>query len=102
MFSRRAAIIVCVYLSLSGAALAQAPVTTQRQDGIANLPVLVLDRDGKPLTDLNQNELELYEGKEERPIESISRTPEVPAKIGFLIDISNSAVGSLHAPEVEG
>ena len=89
--------IACIHLSLFGSAFAQKPETTQRQDVTVTLPLLALSHDGKPLTDLNQNELELYEGKEERPIESMSRNPEAPAKIGFLVDVSNSVAGSLRA-----
>lgn len=95
MFSRQVAMILCVYLFPFGASLAQTPGTTQPQYGIITLHVLVVGHDGMPLTDLSQNELELYEGKEKQTIESISRTPEAPAEIGFLIDNSNSAAGSL-------
>jgi len=71
------------------------------QTPVATLPVLVLDRDGRPVTDLNQNELQLYKGKEEQSIESISRSPEAPAKIGFLIDISGSEAGPLRALKLQ-
>jgi VWFA-related protein len=64
---------------------------------VATLPVLVLDRDLRPITNLTQSELELYEGKEEQSIESISRSPQAPAKIGFLVDISASTAASLRA-----
>jgi len=96
VFSRWVALVVCAHLSIPCTAIGQVPQTTQRQEIIATLPVLVLGHDGKPLTDLDQNELELYEGKEKRPIESMSRTPESPAEIGFLIDISKSSLGPLH------
>jgi VWFA-related protein len=59
--------------------------------------VLVLDRDLRPVTDLTQNELEIYEGNEEQSIESLTRSPAAPAKIGFLIDISPSKAASLRA-----
>jgi VWFA-related protein len=59
--------------------------------------VLVLDRDRRPVTDLTQNELELYEGKEEQSIESITRSPAAPAKLGFLIDLNSSHAASLRA-----
>jgi VWFA-related protein len=65
------------------------------QNSVATLPVLVLDRGLRPVTDLTQNELELYEGKEEQSIESLTRSPAAPAKIGFLIDISASNATSL-------
>ncbi len=79
MLSRLVAMITCVHL-LACASAAAVPETlsisqetTQAQNGLATIPVLVLDRHGDPLTDLNQNELELYEGKEEQVIESLSR-----------------------------
>lgn len=100
MLSRLAAMIICVHL-LAFASVAGEPETssisqgtTQAQNGLATIPVLVLDRHRNPLTDLNQNELELYEGKEEQVIESLSRDREAPATIGFLIDQSNSVRGS--------
>jgi VWFA-related protein len=71
------------------------------QDAIVTLPVLVLDRHGRPVMDLNQNELKLYEGKEEQSIESISRSPEAPAEIGFLIDISLSEAGPLRVLKLQ-
>ncbi len=73
----------------------------QNQGAIVTLPVLVLDRQGRPVTDLNQNELKLYEGKQEQSIESMSRSPEAPAKIGFLIDISGSEAGPLRALKLQ-
>jgi len=101
MLSRLVAVIICVHL-LACASVAGEPETssisqetTQAQNGLATIPVLVLDRHGNPLTDLNQNELELYEGKEEQVIESLTRNPEAPVKIGFLIDRSKSLAGSL-------
>ena len=70
---------------------------THDQTPVATLPVLVLDGDLRPVTNLTQSELELYEGKEEQSIESISRSPAAPAKIGFLIDVSQSGAGALRA-----
>lgn len=101
MLRRLVAIIICAHLSVFAEAVlsgAQAPSASQgardEQSGIVTLPLLALDREGRPVMDLNQNELELYDGKDEQTIESMSRDPEAPAKIGFLIDISRSAASS--------
>ena len=72
------------------------PLRTQAQDSMATVFVLVLDRKGDPVEDLQQNELKIFEGKDERPIESIRRNPEAPKTIGFLVDKSPSAIGFLH------
>jgi VWFA-related protein len=95
---------MCAQLSVPAVAVvvkAEAPISSQEathdQTPVATLPVLVLDRDSRPVTDLTQNELELYEGKEEQSIESITRSPAAPAKIGFLIDISRSQTSTLRA-----
>jgi VWFA-related protein len=69
----------------------------QDQNPLVTLPVLVRDRDRRPVTDLTKSELELFEGKEEQSIESLTITPAAPAKIGFLIDISPSNAPSLRA-----
>jgi VWFA-related protein len=107
MLSRSVAMIVCAQLSLLAvAAPPNAEVSSSLQEAthdqtpVVTLPVLVLDRDRKPITDLAQNELELYEGDEEQSIASISRSSTTPAKIGFLIDISQSEAGALRALKV--
>jgi VWFA-related protein len=96
------AMIICAQLLVLGAtALPKAEASSSPQEvghdqtPLATLPVLVLDRDLRPVTDLTQNELELYEGKEKQSIESISRSPAAPAKIGFLVDVSPSNAASL-------
>jgi hypothetical protein len=100
MLSKPAALFTCVCLSTLVSVAAPETSSnlqgmTQDQKGLATLPVLVLDRQGNPLTDLNKNELELYEGKEEQVIETLSRNPGAPLKLGVLIDRSKSATGSL-------
>jgi len=69
----------------------------QDQSGITTVPVLALDHHGRPVTDLNQSELELFEGKEEQSIESLRPSPATPIEVGFLIDTSKSVGGSLQA-----
>jgi VWFA-related protein len=78
-------------------ASSSAQEVTVDQNAVATLPVLVLDRDLRPITDLTAKELALYEGKEEQSIESLTRSPAAPAKFGFLIDISQSQASSLRA-----
>jgi Ca-activated chloride channel family protein len=100
MLSKPAALFTCVCLSTLVSVAAPETSSnlqgmTQDPKGLATLPVLVLDRQGNPLTDLNKNELELYEGKEEQVIETLSRNPGAPLKLGVLIDRSKSATGSL-------
>ena len=104
VISRLVAVIICAQLLALGVmALPKAEASSSPQQvahdqtPLATLPVLVLDRDRSPVTDLTQNELELYEGEEEQSIESLTRSPGAPAKIGFLIDISASKTASLRA-----
>jgi VWFA-related protein len=104
LLSSLVTIIICAelwVLALTAVPNAEAPIGAQEaapdQTPVATLPVLVLDRDRRPVTDLTRNELELYEGKEEQSIESISRSPTAPAKIGFLVDVSPSNAASLRA-----
>lgn len=104
MLSTLLATVICAQLSVLGAtrlANAEAWSSPQQvageQNAVANLPVLVVDRDRRPVTDLTQNELELYEGKEEQSIESLSRSPGAPAKVGLLVDLSPSNAASLRA-----
>jgi len=107
VLSRLAAMFICAQLSVFAAAVparaepsSSSQEATHDQTPVATLPVLVLDRDLRPVTNLTQSELELYEGKEEQSIESISRSPAAPAKIGFLVDISASEAGALRAPKL--
>jgi len=98
------AMVVCAPLWALVAAL---PLTAVPSSGaqeaarepaaLVSLPVLVLDRDLRPITDLTPSELELYEGKEKQSIETISRIATAPAKIGFLVDTSASNAASLRA-----
>ena len=104
MLTRLLTLTVCAQLSVLAVtvpASAEASSSPQEvahdQTPLASLPVLVRDRDLRPITDLTQSELELYEGKEEQSIESLTRSPAAPAKIGFLVDISSSAAGALRA-----
>jgi VWFA-related protein len=64
---------------------------------VVTLPVLVLDRARRPVTDLAQNQIKVYEGKAEQSIESLTLKPAAPARIGFLVDLSASSKGSLRA-----
>jgi len=98
------AMVVCAQLwalvatlPLTAAPSSGAQEATHEPAPLVSLPVLVLDRDLRPISDLTQSELELYEGKEEQSIESISRSPTSPAKIGFLVDTSASNAASLRA-----
>ena len=102
--SKLLAMVVCVQLSASAVAAAPDAKTrgrpqeaTHDQAPLVTLPVLVLDRDLRPVTDLTRSELELWEEKEEQSIESLTRSPAAPAKIGFLVDISASNAASLRA-----
>jgi VWFA-related protein len=88
-------LILAVTVLPNTEALSSPQEVADDQNALATLPVLVLDRDLRPVTDLTQNELELYEGNEEQSIESLTRSPAAPAKIGFLIDISASNAASL-------
>jgi VWFA-related protein len=65
------------------------------QDAVVTLPVLALDGDGSPVTDLTQNDLKLYEGGKERPIELMARDPALPVRAGFLLDMSRSDSNSV-------
>ena len=65
------------------------------QDAVVTLPVLALDGDGSPVTDLTQNDLKLYEGGKERPIELLARDPALPVRAGFLLDMSRSDSNSV-------
>lgn len=104
MLSRFVAIITCAeLLVLAVTALPNAGTWSSSQEAthdqtpVATLHLLVLDRARRPVTDLNKNELKLYEGKEEQSIESLTLSPAAPANIGLLVDISRSNAASLRA-----
>jgi len=107
MLTRRLGVTVCAPPLLFAVALLHAETVNppqeapQHQNEAVSLPVLVLDRDRRPVIDLKPNELELHEGKEEQAIESISRSPSAPANIGFLVDISASTAPSLRALKLD-
>ena len=63
---------------------------TPDQNTVVTLRVLARDHHGNPITDLVQNELEVYEGKKQQSIESLTISHEGRADIGFLIDASGS------------
>ena len=101
MLTRRLGVTVCAPPLLFAVALLHAETASppqevpQHQNEAVSLLVLVLDRDRRPVIDLKPNELELHEGKEEQAIESISRSPAAPAKIGFLLEVSSRNAAAL-------
>ena len=105
--SSLAAIIACAQLSvlaLTGLPKVETSASSQQaaldRTPVVTLPVLVLDRARRPVTDLAQNEIKVYEGKAEQSIESLTLNPAAPARIGFLVDLSASSQGSLRKPDV--
>lgn len=75
-----------VAVPTNAGALPVPQAANQDQSGITTIPVLALDHHGRPVTDLNQSELKLLEGKEELTIESLSRSSDSPRRVGFLVD----------------
>jgi Ca-activated chloride channel family protein len=55
-----------------------------------NLPVTVLDKKGRLVTDLALDNFQLYEDGEEQKILSLSKENELPLNVGVLMDASNS------------
>ena len=54
-----------------------------------DLPVSVLDKNGKLITDIPQSAFKVYENNIEQPIK-IFRAEDVPVSIGIIIDNSGS------------
>jgi VWFA-related protein len=107
MLTRLLTVTVCAQTLFLGVALVHAETArlsqeaTHDQNSVTTLRVLVLDHDHKPVTDLSKNELELNEGKEEQPIESLTISPTASANIGILIDVSPSYAASFAALKVQ-
>jgi len=70
-----------------------APTNTE----LVTIPLLVLGPGDDPLTDVDQREIRVYENNKEQKIESFSRNPDAPLKVGFLIDVSHSEAGAVRA-----
>jgi len=91
--------LLIVVVILSGLALAQnTKRSNQPQDpdlvrlgtiGV-NLPVSVLDKKGRVVTDLTKDNFALYEDGEPQQIISLSKEDELPLNLGVLVDASNS------------
>lgn len=58
---------------------------------VVNVPVTVLDRRGRPVIDLTQNDFRIYEDGKPQAIRYFTREPRPPLRIGLLLDTSNSA-----------
>lgn len=103
MLTRLLAVTVCAQPLLLAAALLHgekaklAQEAPHDQNVVATLRVLAQDHHGNPITDLAQNELEVYEGKKEQTIASLTRSQAARADIGFLIDVSGSQRNALSA-----
>ena len=97
MFCKLTTVAVGLVVFLSGNLSARAQrEPSQPSAGITTFPVLVVGHGNRPIIDLSQNELKVYEAKKEQPIESVTRNPASPAEIGFLIDNSKSSVSFLN------
>lgn len=57
---------------------------------LVNVIFSVLDKKGKVITDLTQNEIRVLENDEEQKITNFTREADVPLTIALLIDTSNS------------
>jgi len=103
MLTRLLTVIVCAHPLFLAVALVHAETArlsqqaTHDQNTVVTLRVLARDHHGNPISDLAQNELEVYEGKNQQTVESLSRSQEARADIGFLIDISVSQRNALSA-----
>ncbi len=54
------------------------------------LPVSVLDREGKPVKNLTKEDFHIYEDKVEQEISHLSLQQDVPVRLGIVIDTSGS------------
>jgi len=64
---------------------------------IVELPVTVLDQQGRLVTDLERDAFRVSEDGREVALESFSRTEELPLSIGILVDTSGSMLKSFPA-----
>lgn len=55
------------------------------------VPVTVTDDKGRFVTDLEQKDFHIFEGKTEQPISYFTRERNQPVVIGFLLDLSNAS-----------
>jgi Ca-activated chloride channel family protein len=91
--------IVSILCGVVGLALPQTPSRTappQQPEQVrlgtigVNLPVAVIDKKGRFITDLTLENFEIKENGERQQIISLSKENEVPLNVGVLMDTSNS------------
>lgn len=64
--------------------------------GLVHLVAAVMDRRNKFVTDLTQNDFEVFEDGQQQRITYFSRQADLPLRIGMLLDTSNSIRERLH------
>ncbi len=64
--------------------------------GLVHLVAAVMDRRNKFVTDLTQNDFEVFEDGQQQRITFFSRQADLPLRIGMLLDTSNSIRERLH------
>lgn len=64
--------------------------------GLVHLVAAVMDRRNKFVTDLTQNDFQVFEDGREQHIKYFSRQADLPLRIGMLLDTSNSIRERLH------
>ena len=67
--------------------------------GLVHLVAAVMDRRNKFVTDLTQNDFQVFEDGKEQRISYFSRQANLPLRIGMLLDTSNSIRERLHFEE---
>jgi VWFA-related protein len=88
---------VCAEILFLGIALvldSPTPTSAQEmsrsQEALVSRSVILLGHKNQPVTGLNSNEVEVFLGKEQIPIEALNRPQSEAAEIGILVDTSNS------------
>ena len=90
------------FLPSSRSSFRQEATRAQSEDSAAPTGiayVFALDRNGQPVTNLNAQELRLFENKVERKIISVSLATDEPKTIGLFFDISGTRRADKSIPE---
>jgi VWFA-related protein len=95
-FSALAACLLCLIASPSAqqpSASAQQPIFRGRSD-LVRVFVTVMDRDGRLVTNLAQNDFEVRDDGKAQPVTAFDNSP-LPIRLIVMLDVSGSMVGNL-------
>src|SRR5689334_9969253 len=89
-------LVAIPFFSQSSSSPAPAAKPTRAQERLVvdveliNVSFSVLDKKGKPVTDLSQDEFKIYEDNKAQKITNFARETDLPLTIALLIDTSTS------------